>query len=204
MAYSLNVRREVHSNRAFCVTNGLDAFELSRVSKPTTGPPSLVFCFTGQGAQWARMGRMLLEKDPVFKETFEVLGDTLSHLPKPPPWNLKGNSLPLNSYTYCVGSILHANFRDQMRSSPRPQQAAYLKRNFLNHAAPQFKSHLSICFALGESRLVPLSAILRARSPLRMPLAPSQPRMQYPLPITEARLRSLSSPVTRVAWQPLV
>ena len=91
VAYSLNIRREVHSIRAFCVTNGLDAFELSRVSKPTTGPLSLVFCFTGQGAQWARMGHMLFEKEPIFKETFDVLSDALSHLSNAPPWNLKGN-----------------------------------------------------------------------------------------------------------------
>lgn len=37
------------------------------------------------------MGRMLLEKEHIFKETFDVLGDALSHLPHPPQWNLKGN-----------------------------------------------------------------------------------------------------------------
>ena len=98
MAYSLNIKREVHSNRAFCVTDGLDAFEISRFSKPITGLPSLVFCFTGQGAQWARMGRTLLEKDPIFKETFDVLDEALSHLSNPPPWNLKGTGSPPNTY----------------------------------------------------------------------------------------------------------
>ena len=204
MAYSLNIKREVHPNRAFCVTNGLDTFEISRLSKLTTGSPSLVFCFTGQGAQWARMGRTLLENDPIFKETFDVLDEALAHFSNPPPWNMKGIGPPQNTYLQMCRQTLHSNSRDQMRSSPRPQPAAYLKQKFLNHAAPQFKSHLSICFALGESRLVPLSAIPQARSPLRMPLAPSQPRMQYPLPTTEAKLRSLSSLVIRVAWQPLV
>ena len=98
MAYSLNVKREVHSNRAYCVTNGLDAFEISRINKLTTGSPSLVFCFTGQGAQWARMGRTLLEKVPIFKETFDVLDEALSHLFNPPSWNLKGTGPPLNTY----------------------------------------------------------------------------------------------------------
>ena len=98
MAYSLNIKREVHSNRAFCVTNGLDAFEISRLNKLTTGSPSLVFCFTGQGAQWVRMGRTLLEKDPIFKGTFDVLDEALSRLSNPPPWNLKGTGPPLKTY----------------------------------------------------------------------------------------------------------
>ncbi|PGH15529.1 hypothetical protein AJ79_02311 [Helicocarpus griseus UAMH5409] len=91
MAYTLNMRREVHPNRAFCVTDGLDALELSRISKASSssGPDRLIFSFTGQGAQWARMGRELLERESIFKATFEILDSTLSRLPNPPVWNIK-------------------------------------------------------------------------------------------------------------------
>jgi acyl transferase domain-containing protein len=64
--------------------------ELSRISKPTNKPTSLVFVFTGQGAQWAGMGRELLEKELMFKETVDALDDTLSQLHDPPTWKLKG------------------------------------------------------------------------------------------------------------------
>lgn len=93
MAYTLNTKREVHPFRAFCVTDGLDAFQLSRVAKPTSGPNSLVFTFTGQGAQWARMGRELLLSEGMFKQTIEALDATLAKLPDGPEWTLRGMTL---------------------------------------------------------------------------------------------------------------
>lgn len=90
MAYTLNNKREVYPIRAFTVTDGLDSFQLSRVVRAgTSTSPNLVFVFTGQGAQWARMGRELLGSEGIFKQTIEALDATLSSLPDSPQWTLR-------------------------------------------------------------------------------------------------------------------
>jgi len=69
----------------------LDCYEASRISKPKEGePPNLVFTFTGQGAQWAQMGKELMEKEPIFRKRIQALDDFLSQLPDPPQWRLQG------------------------------------------------------------------------------------------------------------------
>ncbi|OLN81992.1 Lovastatin diketide synthase LovF 19, partial [Colletotrichum chlorophyti] len=94
MAYTLNVKRVAHPHRAFCVTDGLDSFEMSKITKPTMGSNSdLVFVFTGQGAQWARMGLELLEKEPVFRDTIDSLDAALSQLPDGPTWKMRDEIL---------------------------------------------------------------------------------------------------------------
>ncbi|KAI9759233.1 MAG: Type I Iterative PKS, partial [Geoglossum simile] len=96
ISYSLSTRRETFTHRAFCIASGLGAYEVSKISKPGEGgPPNLVFVFTGQGAQWALMGRELIEKEPIFRERIQVLDDFLSQLPDPPNWRLQDEILQL-------------------------------------------------------------------------------------------------------------
>ena len=102
MSYSLSTRREALTHRAFCVTSGLDAFEVSRISKPGEGePPNLVFTFTGQGAQWALMGKELIEREPCFQESIRELDEFLSRLPDPPQWRLQGIGSRRGSHLFC-------------------------------------------------------------------------------------------------------
>ncbi|KAL8646874.1 MAG: hypothetical protein Q9226_006676, partial [Calogaya cf. arnoldii] len=83
MSYSLAKKRETLSHRAFSVSTGEDAFELSRVAKPDNGmSPRLVFTFTGQGAVWAMMGKELIEREPTFRDSIRALGMSLSILPE--------------------------------------------------------------------------------------------------------------------------
>jgi acyl transferase domain-containing protein len=92
MAYTLNTKRTVHQHRAFCVTDGLDSFDISKIAKPALGTKNdLVFVFTGQGAQWARMGRELLESEPVFKAVVDSLDIALSQLADGPTWKMRGD-----------------------------------------------------------------------------------------------------------------
>lgn len=98
MAYTLNTKREVHPFRGFCVTDGLDAFKLSRVAKPApSAGRNLIFVFTGQGAQWARMGCELFENEPVFKKTVDELEAALAQLPHGPKWSLRSRLTPIHS-----------------------------------------------------------------------------------------------------------
>ncbi|KAJ0427166.1 hypothetical protein BJY00DRAFT_307147 [Aspergillus carlsbadensis] len=90
MSYSLALRREILSHRAFCVTDGEDSWTPSRTRRvpPGKAAPTLVFVFTGQGAQWPRMGRDLIKTVPRFKEGIEELDRVLNTLPDPPGWKL--------------------------------------------------------------------------------------------------------------------
>jgi acyl transferase domain-containing protein len=92
MAYSLALKREVLSHRAFCVTDGEDSWTHSRTRRVLLGKsaPMLVFVFTGQGAQWPRMGRELIKSVPRFKASIEELDRVLKTLPDPPGWKLLG------------------------------------------------------------------------------------------------------------------
>ena len=91
LSYSLSTRRQPLSLRAYCVASEGDPLELSRINKATE-TPNLVFTFTGQGAQWARMGRELFSKEPAFADTIGALDKFLSLLPNPPQWSLRGNT----------------------------------------------------------------------------------------------------------------
>ena len=91
LAYSLSVRRESHCFRAFSIiSNPVEAGDAPIVNKVPTDVPQLIWVFTGQGAQWARMGKELIEKVPLAGQRLKELQNILDDLPKPPTWTLKG------------------------------------------------------------------------------------------------------------------
>ncbi|KAI1364001.1 hypothetical protein F5Y08DRAFT_222928 [Xylaria arbuscula] len=51
-------------------------------------PVRVMAVFTGQGAQWPRMGALLYRESPVFKSTIQHLDESLSRLPDCPNWTL--------------------------------------------------------------------------------------------------------------------
>lgn len=48
--------------------------------------------FSGQGAQWAGMGRELILSDKRFREDIEVMDSILQSLNDPPTWSILGLS----------------------------------------------------------------------------------------------------------------
>ncbi|WDK17260.1 beta-ketoacyl synthase domain-containing protein [Colletotrichum graminicola] len=90
VAYSLAARREIHTYRAFCVTDGSSALQISPVIKRKCSTPDVVWVFTGQGAQWAQMGKELIEQEPLFGERIDSLDKILAGLSEPPSWTIKG------------------------------------------------------------------------------------------------------------------
>lgn len=93
LAYTLSHRREHLPVRGFCITKGDDEEAIS--SPPFTGQPQnkIAFVFTGQGAQWAQMGKELLETYPDILHDIRKMDNLLQELDSPPEWTLEGELL---------------------------------------------------------------------------------------------------------------
>ncbi|KAM0470501.1 hypothetical protein ACHAPX_009867 [Trichoderma viride] len=88
VAYTLGCRRDSLAQRAYAVYDGVNTPELSPVVRPKD-PPRVNFVFTGQGAQWARMGADLLPQYPIFRDTIHAMDVALMKLPHPPKWTIE-------------------------------------------------------------------------------------------------------------------
>lgn len=64
------------------------AIKLGR-ERPAIASPKLLGIFTGQGAQWAAMGKQLILRNRTFRESIERLDVHLHDLPDGPEWSLK-------------------------------------------------------------------------------------------------------------------
>lgn len=85
LAYTLGQRRSVLSWKVAIPANGSTDLITGLASSATTmsrssREPKIGFVFTGQGAQWAGMGRELMEAYPVFASTMERVDMCLSKL----------------------------------------------------------------------------------------------------------------------------
>jgi acyl transferase domain-containing protein len=87
--YTLSERRTRLFHRAFVSTQTTDLHEnLFTVAKQSPKAPKVGFLFTGQGAQWPRMGKALVEAVPWVRSTLEDIDKVLQSLPNPPEWSL--------------------------------------------------------------------------------------------------------------------
>ena len=95
LAYTLAERRTVFDWRGFLIVEkpsnvrdiSIDQFSHSIQQRHETNPP-LAFLFTGQGAQWTGMGKELLQRSAVFRDSILRSQTELSLLSQPPPWSL--------------------------------------------------------------------------------------------------------------------
>jgi acyl transferase domain-containing protein/NADPH:quinone reductase-like Zn-dependent oxidoreductase/SAM-dependent methyltransferase len=89
-AYTLANKREHFQHRSFLVVSPDVDGVVSQSKKVPNQTPSLVMIFTGQGAQWPRMGReLLLRKDLGFQSTIRELDKYLRVVPNAPEWTLE-------------------------------------------------------------------------------------------------------------------
>ncbi|KAH6672349.1 putative lovastatin nonaketide synthase [Halenospora varia] len=56
-------------------------------TRSTKTKPRIGYVFTGQGAQWYAMGRELIEKSPMFRQTIEKCDEVFQTLENPPSWS---------------------------------------------------------------------------------------------------------------------
>lgn len=91
MAYTLAIKRDVLSHRAFCVANGIDDWvPFYATRNGHYEPGKLVFVFSGQGAQWATMGKALIKGVKTFRDTIAGMDAVLKQLSDGPEWELNG------------------------------------------------------------------------------------------------------------------
>ncbi|KAB8228301.1 type I polyketide synthase [Aspergillus alliaceus] len=94
LAYTLANKREHRAHRAFAVMNGNTSS--LQVSEPpvaadwgSASGTKVAWVFTGQGAQWPRMGRELLDTNATFREMIRKMDKFLLMLPMPRRWRVE-------------------------------------------------------------------------------------------------------------------
>lgn len=89
LAYTLAQRREHLPVRGFCITKGNDNEAV--VSTPFIGQPqtNVALVFTGQGAQWAQMGKEILETYPEVLQDIRQMDNLLQKQKSPPEWRIE-------------------------------------------------------------------------------------------------------------------
>ncbi|KAK3377518.1 acyl transferase domain-containing protein [Podospora didyma] len=104
LSYTLATRRSTFPMRAFTVASHSTLEEaFSKVSSsfsiadgkknPRATPPTVGFVFTGQGAQWARMGAELIEYSAAFRKSIRMLDAALGELRDGPAWPIEDTLL---------------------------------------------------------------------------------------------------------------
>ncbi|KAI1424281.1 hypothetical protein F5Y12DRAFT_753061 [Xylaria sp. FL1777] len=93
LAYTLNLRRTKFPHRAYVVAREgrePEAFAMaaSQAGSVLKKPVSIGFLFTGQGAQWAGMGKVALQEFPVILDTIQHLDRILSKAQPKPSFNM--------------------------------------------------------------------------------------------------------------------
>ena len=89
LAYTLALRREHLQYRAFALI-GKDHQEIiSAPQKVLTNLSGISMVFSGQGAQWPRMGAELLRSDAAFQEDIRAMDKVLRSLKHPPLWTIE-------------------------------------------------------------------------------------------------------------------
>ncbi|KAL4804624.1 hypothetical protein BDV18DRAFT_165984 [Aspergillus unguis] len=93
LLYTMIARRTCFQHRGVIPVE-IDSQNSLVLKEPVTGRtnnnvPVVAFAFTGQGAQWAEMGRQLLDCYPTVQQTFKRLNLALSQLKQRPDWSLE-------------------------------------------------------------------------------------------------------------------
>lgn len=90
IAYTLGTRREHHDHRTFCISDGEEPLVALPSFRTKTIARSIVFVFTGQGAQWAEMGKNLIDDFPSVERNIQEMDKILQDCHTPPSWNILG------------------------------------------------------------------------------------------------------------------
>ncbi|KAI0378980.1 hypothetical protein F5Y04DRAFT_290700 [Hypomontagnella monticulosa] len=94
VAYTLSLRRERLAHRAFMIKRGNEVIDTSSpVKAPGKSHRKITMVFTGQGSQWAEMGKGLFLTSESFREDIQLMDEVLRHSVKPPRWTIEAEIL---------------------------------------------------------------------------------------------------------------
>jgi acyl transferase domain-containing protein/NADPH:quinone reductase-like Zn-dependent oxidoreductase len=88
LAYTLGNRRVHYEHRTFAITDGSDDLEPEPLTLVSAEESTVIFVFTGQGAQWAEMGKQLIEDFPSVRDNILELDQILAKCHEPPAWKV--------------------------------------------------------------------------------------------------------------------
>lgn len=89
VAYTLSQRRENLPHRTFLVAGEVGTTEAAPFNKAPKTVAPITMVFSGQGAQWAQMGKELMDSDPEFSQDIRVMDHILRSLEHPPEWTIE-------------------------------------------------------------------------------------------------------------------
>ncbi|KAM5467173.1 Type I Iterative PKS [Microsporum ferrugineum] len=90
LCFTLGSRREHLKHRAFTVLKDEKTIDAANFeTSSSTKERSIVFIFTGQGAQWPGMGRQLLLEFDTFQSDIRAMDRALKALQDPPYWSIE-------------------------------------------------------------------------------------------------------------------
>lgn len=91
VAFTAHTARELCSKLNAEIERRKNGESRALISRPMTRPKSILGVFTGQGAQWAKMGWDLISSSPTARQTLDTLEQSLQNLPVDlrPSWSLQ-------------------------------------------------------------------------------------------------------------------
>ena len=89
LVYTLACRRQHLPYRALAIINGTEKPSLSSYMKVSNKVEGVTMLFSGQGAQWPRMGSELMN-NPLFQTDIEEMDEILQSFTHRPDWTIKG------------------------------------------------------------------------------------------------------------------
>lgn len=102
LSYTLAAKRSHLNWRTAIIANSVESLQDALAEKQqvtrVAAEPGLAFVFTGQGAQWARMGAELMHY-PVFRDSIESADAYFKTLGS--SWSLVGRSPPKPFHVHC-------------------------------------------------------------------------------------------------------
>ena len=104
LAYTLANRRDHYECRTFAITDGEEPLVTQASAKVKASEKSLVYIFTGQGAQWAEMGKKLIDDFPSVRAGLAEMDDILSQCADPPSWRIQGMETSDTNYHVLIES----------------------------------------------------------------------------------------------------